>query len=423
MGLKYSSDDSSTLMGALTANLSTATVTLESTETACSQLCRALGGGDLSGQGYAAVNSLFAEIIRPCIVDAKNEVKSVQEDLDSYTQADGLVSQYGVLNEDQLNTQLESVKVQRDATEALIETNREIAASSAVMPGLGPSLEAANARLELVLTQLENEAQELQDKLRLLREFASQTAELFADRLLDFAAATGDTVSLMNQLGVPNRLGESGLIVGAVATRSSILDFLAGNKITRSDDGRLRYGGKFLYRPKSGYNSRFGYGPHGANLYSAGNRLNQASNIRIDHYQQPLRAGASGALKAPIDDFSGWKGASTLTKFGRGLGAAGTVLTVGNNFNTYFHDGAQGNDVRDFAIDTTVDVGSAAAAAGIGAAVGSFCVPPLGTVVGAGVGLLVNWFATEVKFNGQSAVDWAKTGAKNLADWAGWKFW
>ncbi|WP_158861885.1 hypothetical protein [Leifsonia sp. AG29] len=57
--------------------------------------------------------------------------------------------------------------------------------------------------------------------------------------------------------------------------------------------------------------------------------------------------------------------------------------------DTYFRDGVQENDIQDFAVGTGVDLASAAASTGVGAAFGSLFLPPLGTVVGAGVGLLV----------------------------------
>lgn len=46
-----------------------------------------------------------------------------------------------------------------------------------------------------------------------------------------------------------------------------------------------------------------------------------------------------------------------LGKLGKGLGAAGTVLTAVGNIDTYFRDGIQGNDIQDFAVDTGLPEG------------------------------------------------------------------
>ncbi|GAB3575473.1 hypothetical protein GCM10027406_07020 [Leifsonia lichenia] len=404
MGLIYDSSDSGALTSALSANLAAATGVLDATERACLRLGDALGSGELSGQGYAAVDTLFAQIIRPSVTDAKSEIASIQEDLEKYTQADGLVARYGVLKEDELNIQLTATRAQRDATERQIEANRTATVASSTIPGLGVTLEEANAQLELVLTQLEADIRELGDRLRALQEFAARTAGLFVDGLSKLAAATGETVSLLDELKGSQVLGSVGIGLGAVVTRSAILDHLAGNKVTRDADGRLKYGARFLYKPAS------------THLYGRGKDFNAATATRIDHYRQPIKAGGSAFAAAPLDDFTGWKDASKLSKFAKGAGLAGAALTIGSNAQQHFSGDVDARDVRDFSIDTAVDVGSAAAAAGIGAAVGSIFLPPLGTVVGAGVGIAANWVFNEWKIGDKAAVDWAKEGVKSLAD-------
>ncbi|MEO7017497.1 MAG: hypothetical protein ABI130_01950, partial [Leifsonia sp.] len=124
MGLKYASGDSTALMSALSANLSTAKTMLDSTESACDQLVGALGDGQLSGKGYASAKAMFTEAINPGLADVKGVIDDTQSDLDTYTQADGLVSKYGDLDEDRLRKQLAAVKAQRDLTEQQIEANR-----------------------------------------------------------------------------------------------------------------------------------------------------------------------------------------------------------------------------------------------------------------------------------------------------------
>ncbi|MBP2624052.1 hypothetical protein [Streptococcus oricebi] len=123
----------------------------------------------------------------------------------------------------------------------------------------------------------------------------------------------------------------------------------------------------------------------------------------------------------PINDFKGWGDATKLGKFAKGLGIVGTALTVGTNASKIdFSDGIQYREGRDFVLDTSVDLAAGAAAAGAGAAVGSMFLPPLGTVVGAGVGLGLSVAANSWKFNingkEKSLVDIGKDGVKELAN-------
>ncbi|MFD0588499.1 hypothetical protein ACFQZE_10840 [Paenibacillus sp. GCM10027627] len=114
----------------------------------------------------------------------------------------------------------------------------------------------------------------------------------------------------------------------------------------------------------------------------------------------------------PLTDYTGWKGATNLTKFSKGLGIFGTLVTVGANV---FDPELSG---RQKVVNSVVDIASGTAAMAVGAAAGSFILPPLGTVVGAGVGLAVNaainW---PVPFlDGKSVVDYTKEKVNKLVD-------
>jgi hypothetical protein len=403
MGLNYDSGESTSVKNALSTNLATALSVLNSTDSACTRLVAALGDGELSGRGYSAVDELFAQVIAPSLSRAKDEIASIQEDLDAYTQEDAKVSQYGVLKEAELNTQLMATRNQRDATERQIEANRDAAAA---LPGLGDALEIKNRQLELVLAQLENDIRELEAKLQALRNFSARTNGLFLDSLENLAAATGDTIALLKQLNETqigfSFVGDTAGGLGALATRRLILDHLAGKKLAVDSTGRVKWGDRYLYKPRTKHR------------YSRGEDFNKATGTKIEHYKRPFKAGGSAALAVPVDDFRGWKDASKLSKAGKGLGIAGTALTVGANANRYFSDGVQGHDVQDFAVDTGVDLASAAAAAGIGAAFGSFLLPPLGTVIGAGVGLAMSVVFNAELIDGKSATDRTKDAIRQM---------
>ncbi|WP_158861883.1 hypothetical protein [Leifsonia sp. AG29] len=409
MGLIYDPGDSSSITAALSANLAAAESVLDAVQSATSRLRAALGTGELSGRGYAAVQSLFAQVIAPCVADAKAELGAIRDDLERYSYQDSKIRAFGVLKEDELKKQLEATRRQRDATEHLIEVNTAASNSLTAVPALSEALRVKNTQLEMVLNQLENDIRDLEGKLTALQQFDSASKGLFMDRLDNLAAATGDTVALLNQLDDTkiglSVVGSLGTGAGTLATRRDILNYLGDKKITKDATGRLRWGDRYLYRPEASGQKAF--------LYARGKQFNQSTEVRIDHYRQPIKAGVRG-LAAPLDDFHGWSSASALGKLGKGLGAAGAVLTVAGNADTYFRDGVQATDWPDFAVDTGVDLAHAAVSAGIGAAAGSFFLPPLGTVVGAAVGLIAGAVIDAPAWNGISPTDAAKETIKKI---------
>ena len=117
---------------------------------------------------------------------------------------------------------------------------------------------------------------------------------------------------------------------------------------------------------------------------------------------------------------------SRLNKIGKGLGAAGTILTVGADaYDNLFVDGEfcpTVDGIQDTVTDSAVDLGFSAGSAAAGAAVGSFFAPPIGTAVGViggiAVDLAVNTDLFDVDGDGEkdSVVDMAKKGIDFLCD-------
>ena len=133
------------------------------------------------------------------------------------------------------------------------------------------------------------------------------------------------------------------------------------------------------------------------------------------------KSGFTNSIKSVVTDFkpSTWKNASNLTKVGKGLGIAGTALTLWESAanNIDFRDGIQGRELRNAAIDATVSIGAGAAATAAGAAIGSFFLPPLGTAVGALSGMAVNAIInSEFNGTGKSIVQHAQSFAKGAGD-------
>lgn len=131
----------------------------------------------------------------------------------------------------------------------------------------------------------------------------------------------------------------------------------------------------------------------------------------------------------PLDDFRGWlsKDVSNLGKVAKLPGIIGMGIDVWDNRNTIRNAdgkvdffGSSSEQQRKFVVDTSVDVMSGSAAMAAGAAAGSLIAPPIGTVVGAGVGVAF-YAGTNLKVfgdhpNKKSVVDVAKDAANNVAD-------
>jgi hypothetical protein len=131
----------------------------------------------------------------------------------------------------------------------------------------------------------------------------------------------------------------------------------------------------------------------------------------------------------PFDDFRGWlsKDVSNLGKVAKLPGILGMGIDVWDNRNTIRNAdgkvdffGSSSEQQRKFVVDTSVDVMSGSVAMAAGAAAGTLIAPPIGTVVGAGIGVTF-YAATNLKVFGEhpnkkSVVDVTKDVANNVAD-------
>ncbi|RXY99816.1 hypothetical protein [Fictibacillus sp. S7] len=120
-----------------------------------------------------------------------------------------------------------------------------------------------------------------------------------------------------------------------------------------------------------------------------------------------------------------FKEVGKVGKVVKGLGVVGSALSIGNNVVEAQKDGWQAHDAADIVTDSAVDLGAIAASAGAGAAVGSLFLPPLGTVVGAGVGIAASTLLNTKTslFHGESAVSGAKKLVKGVTHKIGSIFW
>lgn len=144
------------------------------------------------------------------------------------------------------------------------------------------------------------------------------------------------------------------------------------------------------------------------------NRAGAAKNILKRNFWKELNPKAA---------FKEFKEASKIGKAAKSIGFIGDALTVGSELaDNFCEDGdivVTPDRVQNFITDTAVDFGSSAATTAAGAAVGSLILPPLGTIVGAGIGMGLDYAANNWKisdFDGDGKKDSAVDGLKHLVD-------
>ena len=181
------------------------------------------------------------------------------------------------------------------------------------------------------------------------------------------------------------------------AYRGILTKFLGGTaKWDRTFVAKLINEGVPIYR----LGANEGYFRGNSNKFANSNYDFMKNVIKeIKEYEDPTLKLIKDTFKENINvlkDFD-WRKTTTLTKVGKLTGIAGTGLSIYESITKNMYDPVTGefNFTKASVIKTTlnvaVDVGSAAGAMTAGAMVGSLFVPPLGTVVGMGAGLAINY--------------------------------
>ncbi|WP_449450398.1 T7SS effector LXG polymorphic toxin [Streptococcus suis] len=190
--------------------------------------------------------------------------------------------------------------------------------------------------------------------------------------------------------------------------------FINGKKLTIDELGRVKLGSRFLYNSKTGHLYRFGKDFQNASGIDLLEQPYVRASTGVINFENIRKTGAQGFKDAinPLNDFKGWKGATNLTKAGKLLGIVGTGLTIIDaGFSNFTADNGfvNGTNWANFSVDVGVEVtASAVSSAGgamVGATVGSFVLPPLGTVAGFVFGVAVS-----------AALDWDIFGGKSVKD-------
>ena len=108
MGVRYSSAESAALIEAMSGNIQIAKQITEKLTSGSDYLIAEIEAGKLQGAAYEAGKNLFGNLIVPSIKKLQEAIDDIQIELNSYKNADAVVSQYGDMDLDDLKTQKQS---------------------------------------------------------------------------------------------------------------------------------------------------------------------------------------------------------------------------------------------------------------------------------------------------------------------------
>lgn len=184
MGIRYSAIESNLLIEVLNDNIKIATEITNRLSRGSNHLLEALESGKLKGAAYNAGKTLFSEIIVPSIKKIQLAVYDIQRELESYKNADGIVSKFENLDLDELKIQKEIRNRQLSEIKKQIRKNQEFITQIKVLfnLNLGDYIELSKSLSEMEY-QLELDITEIEEKITKLEWFVRQVSKYFNDSL------------------------------------------------------------------------------------------------------------------------------------------------------------------------------------------------------------------------------------------------
>ena len=184
MGIRYSAIESNLLIEVLNDNIKIANEITNRLSRGSNHLLEALESGKLKGAAYNAGKTLFSEIIVPSIKKIQLAVYDIQRELESYKNADGIVSKFENLDLDELKIQEEVRRRQLFEIKKQIRKNQEFLTQIKVLfnLNLGDYIELSKNLSEMEY-QLELDITEIEEKITKLEWFVRQVSKYFNDSL------------------------------------------------------------------------------------------------------------------------------------------------------------------------------------------------------------------------------------------------
>lgn len=198
MGLIYVSSESSDFMFALKSNLESGKETVSQLKSGSQKIVSAVDGQQLSGAAYTAGKGLFADLIIPTVTRTTNAIEQIEQELKKYQNADKIVASEGELNEDKLNQQIQVTRTMKNSVDQTLFFVRLQTTLNPIASVLDTLLNVQR-ELERMTDSFQRDIDHLQNQLRKLQDFNTQTSSLFVNSLNELKIAMQGVLILNNR--------------------------------------------------------------------------------------------------------------------------------------------------------------------------------------------------------------------------------
>ena len=184
MGVRYSSSESAALIEAMSGNIQIAKQITEKLTSGSDYLIAEIEAGKLQGAAYEAGKNLFGNLIVPSIKKLQEAIDDIQIELNSYKNADAVVSQYGNMDLDDLKTQKQSWEKQLLKYQEQIRKNEDFwnRVGAFLTGNLGQNL-SDNRVLHELADKTRMQIKDVEEKIEKLEWFVEQVNQYFSDSL------------------------------------------------------------------------------------------------------------------------------------------------------------------------------------------------------------------------------------------------
>ena len=184
MGVRYSSAESAALIEAMSGNIQIAKQITEKLTSGSDYLIAEIEAGKLQGAAYEAGKNLFGNLIVPSIKKLQEAIDDIQIELNSYKNADAVVSQYGDMDLDDLKTQKQGWEKQLLKYQEQIRKNEDFwnRVGAFLTANLDQNL-SENRVLHELADKTRMQIKDVEEKIEKLEWFVEQVNQYFSDSL------------------------------------------------------------------------------------------------------------------------------------------------------------------------------------------------------------------------------------------------
>lgn len=393
------SGESSEFMSALKKNLASSKETINQLKRGSQKVVSAVNGNELSGAAYTAGKGLFSELIIPTITRTTNAIEKIEQELQRYKVSDQIVAMEGYLDENKLNQQLATTRVMKasvDTTSAFVQSK----AQSNPFVGILETLLNVQRYLERMSESFQQDIDQLQNKLKKLHNFNSQTSGLFSHSLDELKLAMQGVLVLKNtrvrtdgSYLLPEGINKKWFT--EVGTDNKVKQIL--EKLTEKIDYAHSIGNTTLSVIKE-----YGKATKVKAIRLGSKSVSSYSFSRTTRYAKTLESVSDDLLDSVeiVRSNNMWKG----------IGIAGTIAGIAFDYDTQM---SKYNDIeratRNTVAYTIIDASGKVMGAYIGGILGTLIpIPGAGSVLGAVIGAGIGSF-------GEHVYDWIETGKAKKA--------